>query len=477
MYQIIFEYSSKKRISKMKVKYSSLVLGLLLPISYINAEVSLTPPNAKAGECYAKVVVPAKYKTVEERILIQEASNKISIVPAKYEWVNERVEITPASKKLISIPAIFKKVTESIEVKPSTLSWKVSLKKHAAPVSKEILVAAKLKGVDLKNTSPKTCYKEYFTAESYKLVNHEIVLQKASTKTKIIPAKYEMVEKTIEITPASQKTITVPATYGFIEENVLIEKEKTVWKKGVNPAQKLDGATGEIMCLVKIPARYKTIRKKVVKSMATTKVIDIAAVSKTIKVKKLVASAKVETITIPEVKSNIKKSVLETKPVFKWLRVADNIDKGLNYTGHKICLVAAPAKTRKITKIVLDVPTSTKEIAIEPTYKTIKVKRLVIKAQEIKTPIQAVYKIVDKKEKVSASHQSWERILCQTNMNQDVILKIQNALKSKNYNPGKIDGVLGHDTRVALDKYQRNNSLATGGGITYETLNALSVSL
>ncbi|CAA6803302.1 MAG: Reverse transcriptase [uncultured Sulfurovum sp.] len=460
----------------MKIKYSPLLLGLLLPITFVNAEVSLTPPNAKAGECYAKVVVPAKYKTVEERVLVQEASNKITITPAKYEWINEKVEVTPSSIKLRTIPATFKKVTEVVEVKPASKTWRVSLKKHAAPVSKEILVAAKLKGVDLENTAPRTCYKEYYVPGTYKTVSEEIVLQKENNKTKIIPATYEMVEKTIEVTPASQKSITVPATYEYTEEKVLIEKEKTVWKKGVNPAQKLDGATGEIMCLVKVPAKYKTIRKKVVKTPATTKVMDVPAVSKTIKVKKLVAAAKTETITIPEVKSSIQKSVLDTKATFSWVQVGNSVDKGLQHTGHRICLVESPAKTQTITRTVLDTPTSTKEITIEPTYKTIKVKKLVQKAQEVKTPIEAIYKTVQRKEKASSSHQSWERILCQTNMNQNVVLKIQNALEAKNYNPGKIDGVLGQDTRVALDKYQRDNSLATGG-ITYETLKSLNVEL
>jgi len=460
----------------MKIKYSSLVLGLLLPITYATAEVSLTPPNAKAGECYAKVVVPAKYKTVEERVLVQEASNKITVIPAKYEWVNEKVEVTPASTKLKTIPARYKKVTEVVEVKPASRSWRVSLKRHAAPVSKEILVAAKLKGVDLDGTTPNTCYKEYYSPATFKTVAEEVVLQEATTKTKIIPAKYEMVEKTIEVTPASQKTITIPATYDFTEEKILVEKEKTVWKKGVNPAQKLNGATGEIMCLVKVPAKYKTIRKKVVKTPATTKVVEIPAVSKTIKVKKLVSAAKTEEITIPEVKSTIQKSVLDTKPTFSWIKVGDSVDRGLNYTGHRICLVETAAKKQKITKTVLDTPASTKEITIEPTFKTIKVKKLVEKAQEIKTPIEAVYKMVNKTEKVSDSHQSWERILCQTNMNQNVILSIQKALKAKNYNPGKIDGVLGRDTRLALDKYQRDNSLSTGG-ITYETLKALDVEL
>ncbi len=460
----------------MKLKYSSLLLGLLLPITYATAEVSLIPPDAKAGECYAKVVVPAKYKSVDERVLVQEASEKITIIPAKYEWVEDKVEISPASKKLVTVPATYKKETETIEVKPSTRSWHTSLKRHSAPVSKEILVAAKLKGVDLENATPGSCYREYYTPETYKTVAEEIVVQKESTKQKIVPAVYETVEKTIEIKPASKKTITVPATYEFKTEKLLVEKEKTVWKKGANPATKLDGATGEIMCLIKVPAVYKTIKKKVVKTPATTKVVDIPAVSKTIKVKKLVTPAKVETITIPEVKKTIEKKVLDNQSDFTWVKVGDSIDKGLNYTGHQVCLLESPALTKKITKTVLETPVSTKEIEIPAKYQTMKVKKLVEAAKEIKTPIEAVYKVVAKKEKVSDSHQSWERILCQTNMNKDVILKIQKALNAKDYKAGKADGVLGRDTRVALDKYQRDNSLATGG-ITYETLNALNIEL
>ncbi len=458
----------------MKLRYSLLALGLLLPISSIQAEVSLTPPNAKAGECYAKVVIPAKYKTVNERVLVQEASNKIKIIPAKYEWVDEKIEVTPATEKLVTVPAKYKKVSEIVEVKPALRSWHISLRPHAAPVSNELLAAAKLKGVDIENTTPGTCYKEYYSPESYKTVNEEVVIKNETNETKIIPAKYEMVDKTIVVKPASKKTVTVPATYEYVDEKVLVEKEKTVWKKGKNPATKLDGATGEIMCLVKVPAKYKTVKKKVVKTPATTKVIEIPAETKTIKVKKLISPAKTQTVTIPAVKSTIEKKVLEHGPSFSWIRVGDSVEKGLRYTGHEICLVETPAIKKKITKTVLETPETTQKVAIEPTYKVIKVKKLVKEAKEVKTPIEAVYKEIQKKEKISEAHQSWERILCQTNMNKDVILQIQNALKAKGYNPGKIDGVLGRDTRIALDKYQRDNSLATGG-ITYETLNALGI--
>ena len=39
----------------MKIKYSNLLVGLLLPLATLSAEeASLTPPNAKPGECYAR---------------------------------------------------------------------------------------------------------------------------------------------------------------------------------------------------------------------------------------------------------------------------------------------------------------------------------------------------------------------------------------------------------------------------------------
>ncbi len=460
----------------MKKNYSSILLSLLIPISYVQAEVSLVPPNAKAGECYAKVVIPAKYKTVEEKVLVQEASEKIEIIPAKYEWIDEKVEVAPKTKKLIAVPATYKKVTENIEIKPAMRTWRTSLRRKSAPVSKEILVAAKIKGVDLKNTLPKTCYKEYFTPEKFKTITENIITQGQKEKIQIIPAKYETIDKSIEIKPAYKKTITIPATYEYKEEKLLVEKAKTVWKKGVNPAQKLNGATGEIMCLIKIPAKYKVIKKKVVKTPASVKIIEVPAETKTIKVKKLISEASTQTLTSPAKSKTIQKKLLDKKAEFRWIKVGDSVDKIWNYTGHQICLVETPAQHINITKNIMENNASVKEVESEAEYKVVKIKKLVEEAQEVKTPIEAVYKMLPKREKISDAHQSWERILCQTNMNKDVIKKIQNALKDKGYNIGKVDGVLGRGTRQIIDKYQRDNSLATGG-ITYETLKALKIEL
>lgn len=104
------------------------------------------------------------------------------------------------------------------------------------------------------------------------------------------------------------------------------------------------------------------------------------------------------------------------------------------------------------------------------------VKTLISEAKEIKKPIEAEYKMMKKRKKIADTTIEWKRILCQTNMSKEVIAKIQNALNEKGYSAGKADGVLGNGTRTALEKFQKENSLATGG-ITYETLDALKVLL
>jgi hypothetical protein len=461
----------------MKIKYSNLVAALLLPLTYVQAEdISLTPPNAVPGECYARVVSPAQYEDVEEQVIIKEAAEEISIVPAEYGTAEEEVEVIPSTKKLTPIPAKYKEAIETIEVKPAIKTWKTTLKKKALPASPEILVAIKAAGVDIDHAQPGDCYKEYFVPRKFKTVTEDILVRGEHNETEVIPPEFEIVEKTIVVKPASKEVVEVPAVYEETEEKVLVEAEKTVWKKGQNPAQKVSGATGEIMCLVKVPAKYKTIKKRILKSPATTKVVEIPEETKVIKVKKLIADAQIKNVPMPALYETIEKTELESNATFSWHYAKDEIEDGLKYTGHQVCLTEEPAKTKEVTKIVLDLPASVEEEVIPAVNEVIAVQKLIAEAKEVKTPIEAEYKMMKKRKKISDTHIEWKRILCQTNMTKDIIAKLQSALNEKGYTAGKPDGLLGRGTRRALDKFQRDSSLATGG-ITYETLNALGITL
>jgi len=461
----------------MKIKYSNILVGLLLPLVALNAEeASLTPPDAKPGECYARVVLPATYETVEEQVMIKEPSEEISIVPAEYKIEEEEVEVIPKSKKLTPVPATFDEVTETIEVKPALRTWKTSLKKKALPVSPSILNAVKQAGVNVDGSQPGDCYKEYFTAQKFKITAEDIVIRKDFNETEVLPAEFETVEQTVIVKPASKEIVEVAAVYEEVKEEVLVEAEKTVWKKGQNPAQQLSGATGEIMCLVKIPAKYKTITKRVLKTPATTKLVDIPAETKVVEVQKLLTATQVKNIPMPALLETVEKTALESDATFSWHNVQEDVDAALKYTGMQICLTEEEAVTKELTKIVLSSPAHVDEEEVSATIALVAKQVLVTEAKEVKTPIEAEYKMMKKRKKVAATHVGWKRILCQTNMNKDVISKIQTALNEKGYSAGKADGVLGKGTSKALKRFQKENNLATGG-ITYETLGSLNITL
>lgn len=133
----------------------------------------------------------------------------------------------------------------------------------------------------------------------YETVTEKVLAKEASQKLEVIPARYEWVEEQILVKPATQKLAEVPAQYETITEKVMIKPAQTVWKKGTGPVQRIDEATGEIMCLVEEPAEYRTVSKRVLKAAATTRMVEEPAVYKTVKKQVLAAPATTRMIEIP----------------------------------------------------------------------------------------------------------------------------------------------------------------------------------
>ena len=289
--------------------------------------VSLYPPDAKPGECYAKVLVPAKYDVVSEKVLKREASDKITVVPAKFEWVEERI--------------LIKEAGETVEV---------------------------------------------------------------------VPTQYRWVEERVMVEPATTRLVPVPAEFETVTERVLDRPEQTVWKKGRGPIERIDGNTGEILCLVVEPATYKTITRTVVKAPASTRQVDVP-------------------------------------PVFKTVR-----------------------------RQVVEAPATVVKKNTEAEYSTIRVRKMIEPPKENRVSLPAEFQTVTKRVKVSNERLSWQSILCETNVNEEVVARIQRALDENGFDPGDIDGVLGSATLSAVEAYQRDKNLSRGG-VTMETLKSLKVEL
>ncbi len=199
----------------------------------------LIPPDPKPGECYARVIIPATYKAVIERVETREEGDRIKIIPAKYDIVDEPILIKEASTRLEVIDAQYETVEVPVMIKPPT---------------------------------------------------SELV---------VVDAVYETIEERVLVKEAIIKTIEVPAVYKDVEEKVLIQERRTEWKRatdiGTGGSVALASATqtiqrygdykiletrtedtGVLMCLVEIPAIYEIIPKKVLVKKASTRTEEIS---------------------------------------------------------------------------------------------------------------------------------------------------------------------------------------------------------
>ena len=267
-----FSKQSSKDIEVAKLKEQVVKQNIVIEKKY-----ELLPIGARAGECYARVLVPEKYVTKKIKVLVKEPSTKLVRIPAKYTYVTKKV-----------------------------------------------------------------------------------LVKEASTKIKTIPAKYSIKTKKVLVKEPAVKLVAVPAVYKTVTQKVLVEPAHTDWKSGRNvlsygncsvdlydracTMRRKTTPTGEVLCLVRTPAKYKLIRKKVmvkppctVKKVipavyktvtqkvlvepAKEKVINIPAVYKTVKVRKMISPEMTKEIEIPAVYKLVDKKVKVCEAQIKWQQI------------------------------------------------------------------------------------------------------------------------------------------------------------
>ena len=214
----------------------------------------LFPPNPKAGECYARVLIPEKYKTLEERVLVKEASERFEVIPARYDTVTERVlvkeatsrlevvpatyetvtetvVVKPASTRIVEVPATYKTITEQVLDKPASTVWKKgSASSYGTAALSETVNA----------TGELMCLVE--VPATYKTVQRQVIDTAATTREVTVPEVTKTVERRIVKTPATTREVTIPAVYDEVEVTKLVEPAK--------------------QRRIEIPAEYRTVTKR-----------------------------------------------------------------------------------------------------------------------------------------------------------------------------------------------------------------------
>jgi Putative peptidoglycan binding domain len=334
------------------------------------AAVNNNMPNAKPGECYAKVIRPPVYRTQQVKKLVKEAGERIEIVPPVYKAV--KVHVTSEETQEV-VPAVYDKVVEHVMVKPAT------------------------------------------------------------TRLEPVPAVYGTVEEKVMVKPASKKAIDVPAVFEDVTEKKLVHEAYTYWKPGTTTSiQKIDENSGQIMCLVEVPAEYQTVTNHVLKTPATVRYEEIPAEYQTVTKSMLKSPATTRSVVVP-----------------------------------------AEYADQEVTKLIKPATTETKTVPVDYMRE---VMTEVTPATEKRVPVPAEYAMVDEQVLVSPGEEHWSQILCDVNATSSKVMEIQSALKAAGFDPGPIDGNIAGETMAAVTAYQKARGLSEDGYLTMETVKSLGVS-
>jgi hypothetical protein len=164
---------------------------------------------------------------------------------------------------------------------------------------------------------PGECYARVYTPPQFKTVSETVLKKAASERIEVVPERYEWDEQTVMVKPATERVVEVvpaqyrweeqqvlvkpagekieqiPATYKTTTERQLVKPASQQWKRGHGLVEKVDNLTGDIMCLVEIPAEYRDVTHQEVETPASTRSTPIAAEYQTVRRQVLVKEAEV----------------------------------------------------------------------------------------------------------------------------------------------------------------------------------------
>jgi len=189
------------------------------------------------------------------------------------------------------------------------------------------------------DAKPGECWAKCVTKPKYESYTEEVQVKEASKRVEVVPATYETVTERVMVRPASKRLEVIPAVYGTETERVVVkevskrltkvpavyedETERmevspatTRWEKGKATAACLSANPEDcrVWCLVEVPAQYRTINKRVLKTPETTREIEIPAEYATVTKRTITTPATTREIEIPAEYKTVTRTVMKTPP-------------------------------------------------------------------------------------------------------------------------------------------------------------------
>ena len=180
------------------------------------AQQGARPPEARPGEVWCYVRVPAVTRQVPERVCVREASCRTIDIPAVTKQVAKQVCVRPASERRIPIPAEYKDVCEQVMTCGPRTEWqKVDCNPSELAPKEQV----------------GECWTLVEIPAQYTTRTKRVCVREESCRVEQIPAEFKTVYETVIVTPASTRQETIPAQYETRMREELVCGPRWEWRR------------------------------------------------------------------------------------------------------------------------------------------------------------------------------------------------------------------------------------------------------
>ncbi len=331
--------ASSQRIEKKPALYTTQTERYRVgcPSGYMDG---MAAGGSGTDECYKMVPVPGTYKNVTETYVVKEASTRMVTKPAVYKNETQTVVVKEATTRLETVPAVYQTNTvkdvlleaassriekkpvpyttdtETIVTRPASTKWVkkkadrnclsadpndclvwclVEVPEQTRTITKQVMGSCE-SGWTLQGEQ---CTREVAIPAKYGTRTERVVASPATTRSVTVPQQTKTITTKVLVTPATEEAITIPEETKTITRRV-VDVPASVKKQTADPVYKeytrrvrsgcpdgyayadASNPSDDCIRMIDIPAQYGKQSKRVVKSPAATRTIDVPEQTRTV---------------------------------------------------------------------------------------------------------------------------------------------------------------------------------------------------
>jgi hypothetical protein len=218
------------------------------------------PPQARAGQCYGRVLVPATYRNEAMSVVTRESFEQVQVSDPVFRAEQQsvttsdpykRYEVTeptfrtegqtivtrPAHERLVAAPAVLSTRTETIVVREPRLVWRagsnLSAVRRMDSATGEIFCLVEEAAVTqnitrVVQTAPGRVMRQSVPAQT-QTIQRRVLVAPATVREIDVPGTYQNVTIETLVSPASERRSLAPEQRGTVNRQVIETAERYEW--------------------------------------------------------------------------------------------------------------------------------------------------------------------------------------------------------------------------------------------------------